>query len=57
MKGLGELQLHVAALGQVGESVDVLRTLQADVSAGVGRQGRLVKAVPELGGDPEARAG
>ena len=57
MEGLDELQLHVAALRQVGEAVNVLRVLEADVGAGVGRQGRLVKAVLELGGDPKARAG
>ena len=54
VEGLDELQLHVAALRQVGEAVNVLRVLEADVGAGVGRQGRRVEAVPELGGDPVA---
>ena len=57
MEGLGELQLHVAALGQPGEPINVFRVLEADVSAGVGRQGGRVEAVLKLGCDPKARAG
>ena len=54
MEGFGELELQVAALREVGEAVNVLAALEADVGAGVGRQGRRVEAVPELGGDPVA---
>ena len=57
MEGFGELELQVAALREVGEAVNVLAALEADVGAGVGRQGPRVEAVLELGGDPEARAG
>ena len=57
MEGFGKLQFQVAALREVGEAVNVLAALEADVGAGVVRQGPRVETVLELGGYPEARAG
>ena len=54
MQRLGKLQFHFAAFRQVGEAGDVIRVLEPDISASVGRQGRRIETVLELGGDPEA---